>query len=67
MYPNLEAEVARVRMSKRQLAKKLGKAPATMSQKFAGKVGIDINEAFEIKKIIGCENVSIDELFAWKD
>lgn len=67
MYPNLEAEMARVRMSKKQLAKKINKSPATLSQKMAGKVSIDIKEAFEIKRAIGCIHVTLDELFAWKD
>lgn len=67
MYPNLEAEMARVRLSKRQLAKKMGKAPATMSMKFSGKTGILLKEAFEIKRIIGCKNVPLDVLFEWKD
>ncbi len=67
MYPNLEAEMARVRMSRKQLAKKINKSPATLSQKMTGKIGIEIGEAFEIKRAIGCTNVSLDELFTWKD
>lgn len=64
MYPNLEAEMARVKMSKIQLAKKIHKSPSVLSQKMAGRVGIDIGEAFEIKEAIGCQNVPLDVLFS---
>lgn len=67
MYPNLEAEMARVRMSRKQLAKKINKSPATLSQKMTGKIKIELGEAFDIKRAIGCKNVSLDELFEWKD
>lgn len=67
MYPNLEAEMARVRMTKSMLAKKIGKSRATITTKMSGQTSIDIREAFAIKEAIGCTNVTLDELFAWKD
>ena len=67
MYPNLEAEMARVRMNKTMLAKALGKSRATLSTKMSGQTSIDIREAFAIRDAIGCKDVTLDELFAWKD
>lgn len=67
MYPNLKAEMARADISKSDLARAIGKSPATVSMKIAGQCSIEIREAFAIKKAIGCKNVSLDELFAWRD
>lgn len=67
MYANLNAEIARAGMSKTELAKAIGKSRTTLSQKLSGQTNIDIKEAFAIKKAIGCDNVTLDELFAWRD
>ena len=67
MYPNLEAEMARVRMTKSMLAKKMGKSRSIITTKMSGKTTIDVREAFAIRDAIGCKDVTIDELFEWKD
>jgi DNA-binding XRE family transcriptional regulator len=67
MYPNLNAEMARAGITKAKLAKIIGKSTTTISQKCSGQVGIDIKEAFAIKEAIGCRDVTLDELFAWRD
>ena len=67
MYPNLNAEMARADITKTDLAKAIGKSRATLSMKLSGKCAIEIREAFAMKEAIGCHNVTLDELFAWRD
>lgn len=67
MYPNLKAEMARADINKSDLARAIGKSPATVSMKIAGTCSTEIREAFKIKKAIGCTNVPLDVLFEWRD
>lgn len=62
MYPNLEAELARVRMTKKKLSEKLGITPSTLSLKLLGKSDLSFQEAMKIKTILQV-NISIEELF----
>ena len=63
MYNNLDAELARIKMSKCSLAKRIGITPTTLSMKLNGKSDLSLTECIEIKKAIGSNN-SIEYLFA---
>jgi transcriptional regulator with XRE-family HTH domain len=65
MFPNLNAEMARIGMTRKELAFALGRTTATMSQKLTGKTNLSLDEAFAIKKAIGTD-IPLDELFAKK-
>ena len=52
LYPNLEAELVRARMSKSELAERLNISRATMSSRFTGKTRFKINEAKQIQDIL---------------
>lgn len=62
MYPNVEAELARARMTKKKLSEKLGITPSTLSLKLLGKSDLSFQEAIEIKKLLKV-NIPIEELF----
>lgn len=62
MYPNLEAEMARKKMTRCQLAEKLGITPTTLGSKLNGKVSLSLPECIEIRNILGI-NMTVDELF----
>lgn len=62
MYPNLEAELARARMTKKKLSEKLGVTPSTLSLKLSGKSDLSFQEAVKIKTILNID-ISIEELF----
>lgn len=62
MFSNLDAELARRKITKKALAEKLHKTPSTISLKLSGKAQITLNECIEIKKAIGSE-YTIDYLF----
>lgn len=63
MFPNLDAEMARHKITRIALAKKIKKTPTTVSLKLNGKAPITLAECIEIKAAIGTEE-SIDYLFA---
>ncbi len=63
MFPNLDAEMARKKMKRGVLAKKLNKTPTTMSLKLNGKAPITLAECIEIKKALETD-LSIDYLFS---
>lgn len=63
MYRNLEAEMARVKITQAYLAKQLGITPTTLSLKLNGKSNLSLKECVQIKKILNTEE-TIDYLFA---
>lgn len=63
MFPNLDAEMARRKITRASLAKKIHKAPTTLSLKLNGKAPITLAECVEIKEAIESD-LSIDYLFA---
>ncbi len=62
MYRNLEAELARQNITKKELATKLGKTPTTMCLKLNGKANLTLKECIEIKNVLHT-SMSIEELF----
>lgn len=62
MYPNLEAEMARKKITRGQLAGKMNITPTTLGNKLNGKVDISLPECIEIRKLLGL-SMAIDELF----
>lgn len=63
MYNNLEAEMARFKITQAQLAKELGITATTLSLKLNGKSNLSLKECVKIKQILGTE-ASVDYLFA---
>lgn len=66
MFPNLDAEMARHKVTRVALAKKINKTPTTISLKLNGKAPITLAECVEIKAAIGTEK-SIDYLFSTEE
>lgn len=62
MFRNLEAELVRAGISKKELARKIGCTPATLSLKLKGKAPLYFSEAVKIKEILGIK-LPLDELF----
>lgn len=63
MFPNLDAEMARKRITRAALAEKIHKTPTTLSLKLNGKAPITLSECIEIKGALESE-CTIDYLFA---
>lgn len=63
MYPNLDAELARKKITRTQLAKILKVSPGTLSLKLNGKAPLTLTECIKIKQAVG-EQYSIEYLFA---
>ena len=63
VYPNLNAELSRVGMTREELAKRIGRAKSTTNSKITGKVDFTLSEAFRIKQVLNV-NCSIEELFS---
>lgn len=63
MYPNLEAEIARLKVKKNKLAAMIGVTPTTLSLKLNGKYSLSLNECIAIKSALGI-NKTIEYLFA---
>ncbi|MBS6181963.1 MAG: helix-turn-helix transcriptional regulator [Erysipelotrichaceae bacterium] len=66
MFPNLEAEMARKKITRCQLAEKLNITPTTLGNKLNGKVGISLPECIVIRNSLGI-SMTIDELFKTED
>lgn len=62
MYPNLEAELARRKIARALLAKKINKTKTTVSLKLNGKAPLTLAECIEIKNAID-PRLTIDYLF----
>lgn len=63
MFPNLDAEMARKKITRTLLAEKIHKTPTTVCLKLNGKAPITLAECLEIKEAIDTE-LSIDYLFS---
>lgn len=66
MYRNLDAEMARIKITQAHLAKELNITPTTLSFKLNGKSNLSLKECVRIKQILGTD-LSIDYLFAEDD
>lgn len=66
MYVNLRYELMVKGISQKLLAQKIGMGLTTISEKMNGKKDFKLKECLEIKKILKT-NLTVDELFAWKD
>lgn len=62
MYPNLRAEMARNRITQGDLSEALNWAPSTTSLKVNGRSPISLDEAKQIKSIVGTD-LPIEILF----
>lgn len=62
MYPNLEAEMARSKITQAKLAEILGVTPTTLSFKLNGKSTLSLKECVQIKKN-AFPDKSLDYLF----
>lgn len=62
MYNNLEAELKRRSIKRKDLAEKLSLSIGTVSQKLTGKAPITLTEAKLIKQILNV-NMPLEELF----
>ena len=63
LFPNLDAEMARRKITRQSLADKIHKTPTTLSLKLNGKAPITLAECVEIKNAID-ESLSVDYLFS---
>lgn len=63
MYPNLEAELARKKMSKKDLAEITDIRYNTLCEKCLGKYGFTLDEAITVSKALG-NPMAIEQLFA---
>lgn len=62
MFPNLEAELARTKTTRAELAKILGITPTTLSLKLNGKGTLSLKECVKIKNSVFPDK-SLDYLF----
>lgn len=69
MFPNLEAEMARSKITQLQMAEMLGVTPTTLSFKLNGKSSLSLKECVLIKQLMFPDK-TLDYLFAtdeWKE
>ena len=66
MFPNLDAEMARKKITRTLLAEKIHKTPTTVCLKLNGKAPITLTECLEIREAIDTE-LSIDYLFSTEE
>ena len=62
MFPNLDAEMARRKITQLLLAEKIHKTPTTLSMKLNGKAPLTLAECIEIRNAVD-KSLSIDYLF----
>lgn len=62
MYPNLEAEMARKKITRVKMAKALNMTPTTLGNKLNEKTKLSLPESIKIKKILEV-SMSLEELF----
>lgn len=62
MFPNLEAELAKRRISRKELSQKMQVTPTTMGLKLNGKATLTLPECLLIKGFVAPDK-SIEELF----
>ena len=63
LFPNLDAEMARKKITRSMLAEKINKTATTLSLKLNGKAPLTLNECVEIKNVVSPES-TVDFLFA---
>ena len=66
MYPNLDAEMARRKITRCSLAEKLHRTPTTLSLKLNGKAPLTLAECMDIKVALETD-LSIDYLFSTEE
>lgn len=66
MFPNLDAEMARRKMTRLVLAEKIHKTPTTLSMKLNGKAPLTLAECIEIKNAVDPDS-TVDYLFATEE
>lgn len=62
LFPNLDAEMARRKITRMVLAEKINKTPTTLSLKLNGKAPLTLSECVEIKNAVAPE-CTVDYLF----
>lgn len=62
MYKNLNAELARMGWTRKDLAEATNIRYQTLNEKMNGKSGFTLKEAFEIKKAMNID-MSLDQIF----
>ena len=62
MYKNIEAEIARNDLTRKEIAETLGLSISTVSLNLNGKASITLNEAIKLKKLLKT-NMPSEELF----
>lgn len=66
IFINLEAELLRAKLTKAELAAKIGISIGSMSSKFTGKTEFNLTEMLRIKQILESytdKELTLDELF----
>lgn len=63
MFPNLDAEMARRKITRAMLAEKINKTATTLSLKLNGKAPLTLTECVEIKNAVNPDS-TVDYLFA---
>lgn len=63
MYPNLEAEIKRLNLSRLDIAKKMNWGITTTSNKLTGKTSIDFDEATKLKNDVLKVEIPLEKLF----
>lgn len=66
MYNNLDAEMARAKITRNTLAKCIGRTPSTLSLKLNGKAPLTLAECIEIKNAVNPE-CTVEYLFATEE
>lgn len=66
MYPNLEAEMARKKITRNALAKELDVTPTTMGKKLNGETVLSLPDCIKIKNYLGV-SMDLEYLFAEQD
>ncbi|MDU1115291.1 MAG: helix-turn-helix transcriptional regulator [Clostridium butyricum] len=66
MYNNLEAELKRKKILRKDLAEGLNLTISTVSQKLNGKANLTLPEALAIKKFLKVD-IPLEKLFAFED
>lgn len=63
MFPNLEAELARKKITRNALAKALDVSPNTVTRKLNGETPIYLEECLQIKQILNVQ-IPVEKLFS---
>lgn len=63
MFPNLDAEMARRKITKGSIAEKIHKTPTTLGLKLNGRATLTLPECIEIRDAVD-KDLSLDYLFA---